>query len=114
MLEEEQGRLKSLLIASIVLYILAWIIGLGVLKPILYDFENLDLFLNYPWLVWILTFMTFTWIPVSLWLLWQAVLLRRQMNAVHYEGDKSIATLSIAVPIFFWVFYVLSRILQFF
>lgn len=113
MLDEEKGRLKNLLIASIVLYILSWIIGLGVLKPILYDFENLDLFLNYPWLIWVLTFVTFTWIPVSLWLLWQAVILRRQMKAINYEGDKSIATLSIALPIFYWVFYILSRILHF-
>ena len=113
MLDEEKGRLKNLLIASIVLYIFSWIIGLGVLKPILYDFENLDLVLNYPWLIWILTFMTFTWIPASLWLLWQAMLLRRQMKAINYEGDKSIATLSIALPIFYWVFYILSRILQF-
>jgi hypothetical protein len=112
-LDEEKGRLKNLLIASIVLYILSWIFGLGVLKPILYDFENLDLLLNYPWLIWVLTFVTFTWIPVSLWLLWQAVILRRQMKAINYEGDKSIATLSIALPIFYWVFYILSRILQF-
>ena len=112
MFDRDKSRLKKLLISSIVLYFLAWGVGLGVLKPVLYDFKNIGLFLDYQWFFWILTFITFMWIPVSLWLLGQGIFLRKQMNSVNYEGDRSISTLAIAVPISFWIFYILSRIIN--
>lgn len=61
-----------------------------------------------------LIFVVFMWIPVSLFLLIQGILLRKQMNAEHYDGDRSISALAIVVPLFFWVFYFLSRILNLF
>jgi hypothetical protein len=110
--DTEENRLKKLLISSIFLYFLSWVLGLGVLNRILNDIETIGLFLDYQWVFWIMSFFIFMWIPVSLWLLVQGILLRKQMITANYGGDKSISTLAIVIPLTYWIIYILSRILN--
>jgi hypothetical protein len=111
-MEESKTKLKKLLIASVSLYLLAWVVGISVLKPYLFDFQYNELFFENPWIIWSLLFVVFMWIPVSLFLLGQGIFLRRRMNAEGYEGDRSICTLSIVIPFIFWIFYLLSRVVN--
>ena len=114
MLEASKTRLRKLLISSVVLYIVGWLVGWGLLKPYLFDFQYNELFFRNQWIVWMLLFVVFMWIPVSLFLLVQGIILRKQMNAEGYAGDRSISTLAIVVPFFFWILYFLSRFLNLF
>jgi hypothetical protein len=111
-MEESKTKLKKLLIASVSLYLLAWVVGISVLKPYLFDFQYNELLFANQWIIWSLLFVGFMWIPVSLFLLGQGIFLRRRMDAEGYEGDRSVCTMSIVIPFIFWIVYLLSRVVN--
>lgn len=112
-LDDENNRLKGLLIATTISYLFSW--GLAYLfVPYLFDDQFLLWVLKYPWLVYLsylIVFLTFCWIPLTIFLFIQGVLIRKKYSEFQYAGDKTIGNLSVLVPIIFTAIYALTRII---
>jgi hypothetical protein len=113
MLDDENNRLKGLLIATTIAYLFSW--GMAYFfVPYLYDDLFLLWVLEYPWLIYlsyILVFLTFCWIPLTIFLLIQGVLLRKKYSESQFTGDKTIGNLSVLLPIVFVLIYATTRLL---
>ncbi len=113
MLDDDNNRLKGLLIATTISYLFSW--GLAYLfVPYLFDDLFLLWVLKYPWLIYLsylIVFLTFCWIPLTIFLFIQGVLLRKKYSEFQYAGDKTIGNLSVLVPIIFTAIYALTRII---
>ena len=106
--ELEKGRLRRLLAASICLYFLA-VLAAFALRPIVGDLSRVDIFLRFPWFVYFLVFISYCWMPVSVWTFWQGFTLRRKTQDFDDSKDLSIPNLAIAIPIFMWFIYFFTR-----
>jgi hypothetical protein len=112
MLDEENSRVKGLLVATTFLYLIGWIVGLISSRVvnsesyIIWTFEH-----NWViYLTWFFLFIGFCWIPVSLFLLAQGFILRRKYSDHSFDGDRTIGNLSVVLPVTFFVIYVATRI----
>ena len=115
MIEEENSRLKSLLIATTIAYLFTFSIAI-----FLSDFIDSDQYLiwaiEYDWveyLSWLVLFLAFCWVPMSIFLGIQGFILRKKYNAVGFAGDRTVGNLSAFLPILFLVVYIGSRVLKF-
>ena len=113
MLDEENSRLKRLLVATTVTYFLGWIIGLGLAR-----FVNSDNYIFWmferPWILyvtWFFIFLGYCWIPLSLFLLAQGFLMKKKYSEISYSGDKTVGNLSLVAPLVFFAIYVFTRVL---
>ncbi len=113
MLDEENNRLKGLLIATTGMYFLGWIIGL-----LLNRLVNSESFIiwtyEYSWVnyvTWFFLFVGFCWIPLSIFLLVQGFILKKKYSEQSYTGDKTIGNLSVLLPVVFFAIYIATRIL---
>ena len=113
MLDEENTRVKGLLVATTLLYFVGWIVGLisnRVVNSdnyIVWTFEN-------NWVIyvtWFFLFFGFCWIPLSVFLLAQGFILRKKYSDHSYTGDRTIGNLSVVVPVVFIAIYVFTRVL---
>ena len=107
---EENSRLKRLLIATVFLYFISWVAAYG-LNNLLYDYRYIGLFLEYGWISYLLLFFGFVWMPTSVFLLIQGRNLNTKINNSVEKIDKSIATLSITLPIVMVIVYIGTRII---
>jgi hypothetical protein len=112
-LEDENNRLKTLLIATTVIYLVCG--GLGIVAS---NFVYSDAYILWtfgrPWTIWIswlAIFITFSWIPLTLFCLFQGVLLKKKYSAASYSGDKTVGNLSVLLPVVFILIYILSRVI---
>ena len=113
MLDEENSRLKGLLIATSIAYLLGWIIGLTFGRFINTDDYIIWLF-EHSWVIyltWFSIFLGFCWIPLSLFLLVQGFILRKKYSVHSFTGDRTIGNLAIVVPIVFIGIYLGTRVL---
>ena len=112
MLDDENNRLKGLLIATIAFYILGG--GLGLLfGKFLYSDTYIIWTFEKPWIIWatwVVMFLTFSWIPLSVFLLWQGIVLRRKYSETAYSGDRTVGNLSVFVPVVFALIYIFTRV----
>jgi hypothetical protein len=110
MLEEENSRLKRLLIATVILYFISWC-SAYVLNKFLYDFRYIGLFIENQWVTYLMLFFGFAWIPATIFLFIQARNLNRKFGKAEEVIDKSVITLSLTLPIVMALVYVGTRIL---
>jgi len=115
MIEEENSRLKSLLIATTIAYLFTF-----ALAVFLSDFINSDQYaiwsIQYSWvnyLSWLILFLGFCWVPMSIFLGIQGFILRKKYKAVDFAGDRTVGNLSAFLPILFLLVYIGSRVLRF-
>ena len=116
MMDDENNRLKGLLIATTTAYLLSWVLAYF-LVPYLFDDLFLLWMLEYPWLVYLsylLIFLAFCWIPLTVFLLIQGIILKKKYSEYHYTGDKTVGNLSVLLPIVFISIYVLTRFIYWF
>lgn len=113
MLDDENSRLKALLKASTAAYVIGWGISF-ILGHALYDDKYLNWMSEYQWLVyisWLLIFLGFCWVPLSIFLLIQGIIIRKKYSDLGYTGDKTIGNLSVLLPAIFFVIYVGTRVM---
>ena len=110
MFEEENSRLKRLLVATVILYIVSWC-SAYVLDKFLYDFRYIGLFIENQWVTYLLLFFGFAWMPATIFLFIQARNLNRKIGKPEQVIDKSVITLSLTLPIAMAIVYVGTRIL---
>jgi hypothetical protein len=108
-LEEENNRLKRLLIATTLSYIFSLICSYYAQK-LLFDANYLGLFLDHSWLGYVLLFLSFVWVPLSIFLFIQAYLLKKQILSSTEILDKSIANISLLLPMIILFIYIATRI----
>lgn len=111
MLDEENSRLRGLLIATTIAYILGWIVGLG-LNRLINSEEYILWAVESSWvlyLTWLFVFIGFCWMPLTVFLLAQGIILRRKYARQSFAGDRTIGNLSIVAPLFFIAVYVFTR-----
>ena len=109
---EEKARLKALLKASVFLYLVSIILLKFYFEPLLTSYKYLGFLVNYPWVSWALTFIGIMWMPVSLFLFIQGIILANSMSKFDDLEKAWIPILSIVVPICFWITYIGFRILN--
>ena len=113
MLDEENNRLKGLLIATTAMYFLSWIIGLLLNRLINSDNYIIWTF-EYTWVIyvtWFFLFLLYCWIPLSIFLMVQGFILRKKYSHHSYTGDRTIGNLSVVIPIVFFAIYSFTRVL---
>ena len=113
MLEEENSRLKRLLVATAITYVIGWIIGLS-LGRFVYSDSYIIWTFGRPWafyITWVFLLIGYFWIPLSIFLLVQGIILKRKYSENLYSGDKTIGNLSVVTPVFFWAVYIFTRVL---
>lgn len=108
-LEEENSRLKRLLIATVFLYFVSWIATYAANK-LLYDFRYIGLIIGNQWIAYLILFFAFAWMPTTIFLFVQARSLNKKMKYSEEVIDKSIVTLSITLPIVMVLVYIGTRI----
>jgi hypothetical protein len=113
MLDDENSRVKGLLVATTFLSLVGWLVGLisnrvvNSESYIIWTFEH-----NWViYLTWFFLFIGFCWIPVSLFLLAQGFILRKKYDDHSFEGDRTIGNLSVVLPLAFLAIYVVTRVL---
>jgi hypothetical protein len=113
MLDEENSRLKGLLVATTAMYVVGWIIGIGLVRIvnndnyIIWTFER-------PWVIyitWFFIFLGYCWIPLSIFLLAQGFILKKKYSEILYSGDKTVGNLSVVAPLVFFMIYIFTRVL---
>ena len=109
MLEEENSRLKRLLIATVTLYLISWIASFASTR-LLYDLRYVGLFIENQWIAYLLLFLGLAWMPATIFLFVQARILKQKMKSSDVVIDKSIVTLSITIPIVISIVYIGTRI----
>ena len=109
MLEEENSRLKRLLIATVFLYFISWVATYASSK-LLYDFRYIGLFLDNQWLAYLTLFFGLAWMPATIFLFVQGRNLKSKITLSKENIDQSIVTLSITLPIVMVIVYIATRI----
>jgi len=109
MLEEENSRLKRLLIATVVLYSISWIAAYASNK-LLYDFKYIGLFIENQWIAYLILFFGLAWMPTTIFLFIQARGLSQKIKYSEEVIDKSIVTLGMTLPIVMALVYIGTRI----
>lgn len=113
MLEEENSRLKGLLVATTSIYVFGWVVGLALVRVI--DSNSYIIWLvEHSWgvyITWLFLFLVYCWIPLSIFLLVQGFILRKKYSDHSYAGDRTIGNLSVVVPLVFFSIYVATRLI---
>lgn len=109
MLEEENSRLKRLLIATVVLYLISWIAAY-LSNKVLYDFRYIGLIIENQWIAYLILFFGLAWMPATIFLFIQARSLHQKTKYSEEIADKSIITLSKTLPIVMALVYIGTRI----
>ena len=109
MLEEENSRLKRLLIATVVLYLISWIAAYASNK-LLYDFRYIGIFIENQWIAFLILFFGLAWMPATIFLFIQARSLNQKAKYSDAIVDKSIITLGITLPIVMALVYIGTRV----
>ena len=113
MLDNENSRVKGLLVATTLVYILGWVVGL-VLNRVINSGSYLIWTLEHSWVIyvtWFFLFLGYCWIPLSIFLLVQGFILKRKYSEHSYSGDRTIGNLSLVVPMVFFAIYISTRVL---
>jgi hypothetical protein len=113
MLDEENNRVKGLLVATTFVYVLGWVVGL-VLNRVLNSDNYIIWTFEHSWVIyvtWIFLFVGYCWIPLSIFLLVQGFILRKKYSDYSYTGDRTIGNMSVVVPFVFIAIYVFTRVL---
>ena len=113
MFDEENSRLKGLLIATILAYILAIALSLFMNRIVNSD-SYVVWFLEYSWVIylsWFLLFLVYCWIPLTIFLFVQGLILKRKYSLHAFNGDRTIGNLSIVIPIFMVAIFVGTRLM---
>ena len=112
MLEDENNRLKSLLRATTLFYVIG-----GGLSLWFANFLYSDAFVVWtfgrPWTLWVtgfVLFLSYSWMPLTLFLLFQGIVLKRKYSEVSYTGDRTVGNLSVVIPLAFIFIYVFTRV----
>lgn len=109
MFSEENSRLKRLLIATVVLYLISGIAAYASNK-LLYDFKYIGLLIENQWIAYLMLFFGLAWMPATFFLFIQARSLNQKMKYSEEVIDKSVVTLSITLPIVMAIVYIGTRI----
>ena len=112
MLEEENHRLKSLLTATTIFYVFGGGLSLWFAK-FLYSDAFIVWTIGRPWTLWVtwfVLFLSYSWIPLTFFLLIQGILLKRKYSEVSYTGDRTVGNLSVVVPLVFISIYIFTRV----
>lgn len=113
MLDKENNRVKGLLISTTFVYLLAWIIGLP-LNRVLNSESYIIWTFEHSWVIyftWFLSFLCYCWIPLSIFLFVQGIILKRNYSEYEYSGDRTIGNLSVVIPVVFFAVYIFTRVL---
>ncbi len=112
MIEDENSRLKSLLIATTIAYSFTWFLAI-----FLSDFINSDTYLiwtiKFSWVTyvsWLVLFLAFCWVPLSIFLMVQGFILRNKYKVENFTGDRTVGNLSAFLPLVFFAVYIGTRI----
>ena len=105
----EKGRLKRLLIASSAIYAVS-LLAAFMLIPLIGDLSRIDVFIKFPWIVYSLVFLTYCWMPLSVWTFFQGLMHRRRSHFLANPEDLTVPSLAIAIPVFMWFTYLLTRV----
>ena len=112
-IEDENSRVKSLLIATTGFYILSCIIGftfgrfINSEEYVAWYFEN-----SYSlWVSGTALFFMYAWTPLAIFLFIQGVKLKKRYSRENFTGDRSVGNLSFLLPLGFLAVYVATRLL---
>ena len=112
MLEEENSRLKGLLVATTSMYIFGWVVG-STLNRVINSDSYVIWLVEHSWVIYItylVLFLCYCWIPLGIFLLIQGFILRKKYSVHSYTGDRTIGNLSIVFPAVFFGIYVVTRV----
>ena len=113
MLEEENSRLKGLLVATTSMYIFGWVVG-SIVNRVVNSDSYVIWFVSNSWVTYVtyfFIFLCYCWIPLSIFLFAQGFILRKKYSVHSYTGDRTIANLSIVFPLVFFSIYVVTRVI---
>lgn len=113
MLDEENNRVKGLLVATTFLYILGWVVGF-ILNRVINSDSYIIWTFEHTWVIyvtWVCLFLGYCWIPVSVFLMAQGFILRKKYSDHSYTGDRTIGNLSVVIPVVFFAIYIFTRVL---
>jgi len=113
MLEEDNSRLKGLLVATTSMYIFGWFGG-SILNRVIDSDSYVIWFVEHSWVIYVtyfVIFLCYCWIPLSIFLLAQGFILRKKYSVNSFTGDRTIGNLSIVFPMMFFAIYVVTRVI---
>ena len=113
MLEEDNSRLKGLLVATTSMYIFGWFGG-SILNRVIDSDSYVIWFVEHSWVIYVtyfVIFLCYCWIPLSIFLLAQGFILRKKYSVNSFTGDRTIGNLSIVFPLIFFAIYVVTRVI---
>ena len=113
MLEEENSRLKGLLVATTSMYLCGWIVG-SIVNRLINTDSYVIWFVEHSWVTYItyfVLFLCYCWIPLSIFLLVQGFILRKKYAVHSFAGDRTIGNLSVVIPVVFFAIYIFTRVL---
>jgi len=113
MLEEENSRVKGLLVATTSMYLFGWVVG-STLNRFINSDSYVIWFVEHSWvtyLTYFVLFLCYCWIPLSIFLLVQGFILRNRYSVQSFAGDRTIGNLSIVFPLVFFSIYVVTRVI---
>lgn len=113
-MEEENNRIKTLLIATVSAYLIA--LGVGVvLNRLINSEEFLVWTVEHSWgiyLTYFMLFISYCWIPLILFLFVQGIRLRQNYQSINYRGDRTVGNLAVLIPIIIGIVYFGTRLLS--
>ena len=111
MIPEEHSRLKNLLIATTLMYGLSWAIGL-LMQRMLNSIDAIGFVIDNMWMTAVLGLIAFAYMPLSGFLFYKGLRLRKLYSTTNFEGDRTIGNLSLAIPIGILFVYIATRIVN--
>lgn len=113
MLEEENSRVKGLLVATASMYLFGWVVG-SIVNRVVNSDSYVIWFVSNSWVTYVtyfFIFLCYCWIPLSIFLFAQGFILRKKYSVHSYTGDRTIGNLSIVFPLIFFAIYVVTRVI---
>jgi hypothetical protein len=108
---EEHNRLKSLLIATTFTYGLSWVIAL-LMQRMLNSLNTIWFVIDNMWITAVLGLLAFAYIPLTGFLFFQGVKMRKMYANTNFEGDRTIGNLSLAIPVGILFIYIATRVVN--
>jgi hypothetical protein len=108
---EEHNRLKSLLVATTFMYGLSWVIG-WLMQRMLNSLNTIWFVIDNMWITAVLGLIAFAYMPLSGFLFYQGLRIRKLYSSVSFEGDRTIGNLSLAIPIGILFIYIATRVVN--
>ena len=109
MFDEENARLRLLLKTTIFVYVFSLICGF-IVNKLLYDENYFSITSSNLFIPGILTFLSMSWIPLSIFLFFQARILKKKIKFEAAGKDLSVISLSTAMPLVMFFIYIFTRI----